>query len=216
MKYIKIMLFIPVIITTAFFDPYADRGGDGKSRYNDGKYQEAEKSYNEAEGYLPSKKDIPDLAFNKGDARFKLGDYDGAVEYYKQALGSQNKDVQKKALFNIGNAYVKKEDKSAAADAYMAALRIDPKYMNAKKNLELLYRKDNDKNKSKDDRKKEDKENNKKSNDKAQGQSGDQKKQSAMSKDQIKNMMQMMKDKPVLRQRKDDGKSIFGGNEKTW
>ena len=215
MKNIRMLMLLPVLFTAAFFDPYADRVNEGNGSFNDGKYQDAEKHYAEAEGYLPSKKDMPDLAFNKGDARFKMEDYDGAIEYYKQALGSQNKDVQKKALFNIGNAYVKKEDKSAAADAYMAALRIDPAYANAKKNLELLYKKEDKKDKDRNDQKKDGKDK-KNDADKKDGSGKDQKKQQAMSKDQIKNMMQMMKDKPVRRQRKDDGKNMFNGNEKPW
>ena len=147
------VIAVLAFLFAAFLDPFADRVGEGNKAYNDGKYQQAEKAYSEAEGYLPSKKDAPDLAFNKGDARFKLEDYDGAIDFYKQAIDSENRDVQKKALFNIGNAYAKKGDKVSAADAYMAALRIDPKYEKAKKNLENLYRKDDKKDQNKDQNK---------------------------------------------------------------
>ncbi|MGL4370720.1 MAG: tetratricopeptide repeat protein, partial [Spirochaetota bacterium] len=205
------------LFCAAFLDPFADRVGEGNSRYNDGKYQEAGRAYDEAQKYLPSRKDEPDLAFNKGDARFKCGDYDGAIDFYKQAVDSENKDVQKKALFNIGNAYEKKGDKVSAADAYLSALRIDPKYDRAKKNLENLYRKDKE-----DKDKKNEKGKDQQKDDKGSGKDKNQQEQKAKSRpvssDQMKALMQMMKDKPVRRQKKEEkGQSMFGGgNEKPW
>ena len=198
----------------AFFDPYADRVTQGNSEYNDGKFADAEKSYNDAGNYLPSAKDAAELSFNKGNARYRSGDYEGAVELYKAALASEKKDVQKKALFNMGNAFVKKGDKMSAADAYLAALKIDPAYMNAKKNLEALYRKDKNDDKNKDQNK-DDKQkgNDQKQNEKSDSSGGAK---SSMNKDQIKNLLQMMKDKPVRRQKNDEGKGLFGGHDKPW
>jgi tetratricopeptide (TPR) repeat protein len=217
---LKICAVLSICLFAAFLDPYADRVEDGNSRYNGNKFAEAEKSYNEAENYLPSKSDAADLAFNRGDARFRLDDYDGAIELYKAALASEKKDVQKKALFNIGNAFVKKGDKLSAADAYLSALRIDPDYENAKKNLEALYRKDTDKDKNKDQNKKDDKREQQKDRErKDKGDKGGSKGQQSrsMNGDQLKNLLNMMKDKPVRRQKKDDSNGVFGGgNDKPW
>ena len=200
-------------LCAAFFDPYADRVNQGNSEYNDGKFSDAEKSYNDAGKYLPSAKDAAELSFNKGNARFRSGDYDGAVELYKAALASEKKDVQKKALFNMGNAFAKKGDKLSAADAYLAAMKIDPSYMNAKKNLEALYRKDKNDDKNKDENK-NDKQSGSDKNQNGKNDSGGAK--SSMNKDQIKNLLQMMKDKPVRRQKNDEGKGLFGGHDKPW
>jgi tetratricopeptide (TPR) repeat protein len=210
-----------IILCAAFFDPYADRVNEGNSSYNDGKFSEAEKYYNEAEQYLPSKRDAAELAFNKGNARFGAGDYDGAIEFYKAALASEKKNVQKKALFNMGNAFAKKGDKASAADAYLSALRIDPSYMNAKKNLEALYRKDkkddkNDKQKDKDQNKDKNKNQDQKQ-DQNQGKDKQDQAAKGMNKDQIKSLLQMMKDKPVRRQKNDEEKGLLGGgHEKPW
>lgn len=208
-----------VILCAAFLDPYADRVNDGNANYNDGKFSEAGKSYDEAERYLPSKRDAAELAFNKGDARFGAGDYDGAVEFYKAALSSEKKDVQKKALFNMGNAFAKKGDKPSAADAYLSALRIDPSYVNAKKNLEALYRKDknDDKNDKQKDKDKNQKQNQDQQQNKNQGKDRQDQAAKGMNKDQIKSLLQMMKDKPVRRQKNDEDKGLLGGgHEKPW
>ena len=218
---VRIAMLCVIFVFAAFFDPYADRVSQGNTDYNDGKFADAEKSYDDAGRYLPSKRDAAELAFNKGNARFKSGDYDGAIELYKAALASEQTDVQKKALFNMGNAFAKKGDKSSAADAYLAALRIDPGYMNAKKNLEALYRSDKKDDKNKDQEKKQ---NDKKNDgDKKQGgkKQGGKDNRSAgqknMNKDQIKGLLQMMKDKPVRRQKNDEDKGILGGgHEKPW
>jgi tetratricopeptide (TPR) repeat protein len=68
------------------------------------------------------------------------GDYDGALDHFRGALRSGDRETQKKALFNAGNAYMKKGDFRAAAGAYMDALKIDPEYAPAKKNLEYMLR----------------------------------------------------------------------------
>ena len=103
----------------------------------------------------------------------------------------------------------------------LAALRIDPGYMNAKKTLEALYRSDKKDDKNKDQEKNQ---NDKKNDgDKKQGgkKQGGKDNRSAgqknMNKDQIKGLLQMMKDKPVRRQKNDEDKGILGGgHEKPW
>jgi tetratricopeptide (TPR) repeat protein len=195
----KKILFILVLIFPAFLDPFADRVNSGNDSYSQGNFPAAEKSYKEAEEYLPSKKMAPDLAFNMGDVRFKQGDFDGAIDFYRKALESQDRDVQKKALLNIGNAYLKKNDKKAAADAYMAALKIDPNYDKAKKNLEYIYKKKNDDKKDGQDQQKGGSGKN----------SAPQKDQSQQKKSldsgQLDRMMEMMKKKPLRRENKKGG-----------
>jgi tetratricopeptide (TPR) repeat protein len=197
----KKILFILVLIFPAFLDPFADRVTSGNSNYGEGNFPAAEKSYKEAEQYLPSKKTAPDLAFNMGDARYKQGDFDGAIDYYRKALESQDRNVQKKALLNIGNAYLQKNDKKAAADAYMAALKIDPNYEKAKKNLEYIYKKQNQ-----DKQNGQNQQQQQGGNDKSgsQGKGQPQQKKSLDS-GQLDRMMEMMKKKPLRRENKKGG-----------
>jgi tetratricopeptide (TPR) repeat protein len=196
----KKILFILILIFPAFLDPFADRVNSGNDNYSQGNFPAAEKRYKEAEEYLPLKKMAPDLAFNMGDARFKQGDFDGAIDYYRKALESQDKNVQKKALLNIGNAYLQKNDKKAAADAYMAALKLDPNYEKAKKNLEYIYKKKKDDKQDGQNQQQPDKNGKNKSQQKDQPQ---QKK--SLDSGQLDRMMEMMKKKPLRRENKKGG-----------
>ena len=80
------------------------------------------------------------LDFNKGDAHYQLGNYDIAADKFKSSISSENPDIQKKALFNMGNAYLKQKKYKEAAESYIKALEIDPNYDKAKKNLEYLLK----------------------------------------------------------------------------
>ncbi len=128
------MLFI------SWIDPYRDEVREGNRRFDGGDYSGAEDRYRAAERYAPRERDRNRLRFNHGDARYMQGDYDGALDHFRGALRSGDRETQKKALFNAGNAYMKKGDFRAAAGAYMDALKIDPEYAPAKKNLEYMLR----------------------------------------------------------------------------
>jgi tetratricopeptide (TPR) repeat protein len=206
----KKILFILVLIFPAFLDPFADRVNAGNDSYKQGNFPAAEKSYKEAEEYLPSKKMAPDLAFNMGDARFKQGDFDGAIDYYRKALESQDKNVQKKALLNIGNAYLQKNDKKSAADAYMAALKIDPNYARAKNNLEYIYKK------KKDDKQDGQNQQQQSSGGKDSSKGKDQSQQKkTLDSGQLDRMMEMMKKKPLRRENKKGGR-FDSQRDKPW
>ncbi len=228
LKLKKYRFLIPVavlFIFGAWLDPYADAVTSGNNQYNDKKYPQADKDYKKAEKYLPSKKDRSKLAFNRGAAKYMQGEYDEALEYYKQALKSDDKEIQKKAMFNLGNTYQKKGETRSAVESYINALKIDPAYKAAKKNLEYLLmdkkedkKKDQnkkDKNNKSDNKNKEKKQNkdNKeknKDNQKKKNQpdnSNQQKSKTGLNKEQVKNLLQRMKNKPVRRQK---GKNAEG------
>jgi len=137
---------LPVLVLAAcmlfisWIDPYRDEVREGNRRFDGGDYSGAEDRYRVAERYAPRERDRDRLRFNHGDARYMQGDYDGALDHFRGALRSGDRETQKKALFNAGNAYMKKGDFRAAAGAYMDALKIDPEYAPAKKNLEYMLR----------------------------------------------------------------------------
>lgn len=133
-----IAAFLACLLFVSWIDPFADEVREGNRLYESGDYRGAEERYRVAERYAPREKDRDRLRFNRGDARYMQGDLDGALEHFRGALGSGDDETQKKALFNAGNVYLKKGDYRAAAGAYIDALKIDPEYAPAKKNLEYL------------------------------------------------------------------------------
>src|SRR5258706_12060369 len=63
---------------------------------------------------------------NRGIASFRLGDNDGAIQDFDQAIKLDPK--QAKAFNNRGNAYTVKGDYEKAFRDYGRAIELDPKY----------------------------------------------------------------------------------------
>jgi Ca-activated chloride channel family protein len=222
------LAIIPILfLYIGWLDPYADAVSEGNKKFQEKKYSEADVFYKKAEEYLPHENDRAALAFNRGNAHYMQENYDQAIEFYKQSLKSDQKDIQKKALFNLGNSYYKKGDINSAVAAYKNALNIDPAYEPVKKNLEYLLkpRQNNDKkknqtqgDKSQDNKKdKQQKEGQQSPTDKKQEKSpnGSGQSKTGLNRDQIKNLLQQMKHKPVRRQ-KGSGKDGTRVLEHAW
>ena len=137
----RVIIFLLCMIHISWLDPYRDRVSDGNTYFHDKKYEDAKKSYKSAEDYAPGTKDKQRLSFNKGDADYMIGDYDNAITNFQKSIQSGDKDVQKKAFFNIGNAYMKQGKYKEAIQSFINALKIDPDYENAKKNIEYILKK---------------------------------------------------------------------------
>ncbi|PKL39802.1 MAG: hypothetical protein CVV44_06155 [Spirochaetae bacterium HGW-Spirochaetae-1] len=222
-----IILCLLVLQTAAWLDPYRDRVDRGNSLFHEKKYAEAGKEYREAENYAPGESDKKKLAFNKGNADYMSGDMESALANYKKALQSDDPDVQKKAFLNMGNTYLKMGNNREAVDAYINALKIDPRYEKAKKNIEYMLKKKEKDKQDKQDKKsgdgndqknkndKNEKDQDKKNQDKNQDKKNDsQKAGQRMNKEQIRNMLESMQKKPVQRQKgsNDDQRHL----EKNW
>jgi Ca-activated chloride channel family protein len=215
---IVITLLLSVFLT-AWLDPFRDEVSEGNKKYHEKKYPEAEEKYKNASNYAPGEKDRKKLRFNQGDASYMKGEHDTAIENFKNALQSEDRDVQKKAFFNMGNTYLKKGDIDGAVNSFISALKIDPDYAPAKKNIEYIMNRKKNSEKDETNKKKSDSDNKGKSekdkNESGKDDKGDKNRKSAnMSKEQIMNIMNSMKDKPVRRERgKKDGERFL---EKNW
>jgi Ca-activated chloride channel homolog len=205
----KFITILAVILFSAWIDPFKDAVEKGNKSYNSGNAKEALEYYSEAEKHAPDDKSKTILDFNKGSAHYKLGNYDRASEKFQNSISSEDPEIQKKALFNKGNSFVKEKKYKEAVESYIKALEIDPSYEKAKKNLEYLLKKQNDKNQDK--------------NENSDGQPKDAKGNKNKDKNadkksmkgiQAKNLLESMKNKPVRKQKgKGDGTKYL---EKYW
>ncbi|MBP7584421.1 MAG: tetratricopeptide repeat protein [Spirochaetes bacterium] len=225
MKKIIITLNLCLIIAcVAWLDPYRDRVSEGNAQFHQKKYDEARKGYNAAEKYAPGEAEKKKLRFNHGGARYMQGDFEGSADEFREALKSGDRDVQKKALFNMGNAFLKKGDVEQAVSAYMGALAVDPSYLPAKKNIEYLLKKKEPPKDGRQDQQQKGGDNDDKKDKNRQGKQGDDTKdkggqdkgqaQAKMSKEQLKSILESMKNSPVRRQRGKSGGEMI--REKSW
>ncbi|KIM05133.1 MAG: hypothetical protein KN64_05005 [Sulfurovum sp. AS07-7] len=91
--------------------------------------------------------------YNQGNAYYKAGQFDKAIESYQKAKGI-NEEARR--LYNIGNTYFRKDDMANAIKNYESALKVEPNDKDTKRNLEIAKRKQQQKNRD-DKNKKQDK-----------------------------------------------------------
>jgi len=126
--------------------------------------------YDEAEKLLP---DSPQIAYNRGVAQYRKGDYEKATELFTKALATRDLSLDAKARFNLGNcAYASalkmQSDLPKAIDKlgeaivrYREALEANPDDMDARANIEraqLLIKDLIDKEKQRQEQEKQQKE----------------------------------------------------------
>ncbi len=123
-------------------DPGGNRVEEGVKLFEEKKFQESEAKFKEAEPYFS---DDSRLKFNQADSDFQLGKYKDAIEKNNAVIEDPKigKETKAKALYNNGNAYFKLKDLKSAQKFYEETLSVNPDHEGAKKNLELLHKKQN-------------------------------------------------------------------------
>ena len=109
----------------------------GNQLFEQGKFQEAEKAYLEAQADMPGR---AELSYNLGNALIKQKRYDQALQSLRQAIAQGNKGLQASSWYNAGNALFEMGSFQDSAQAYVQALRLSPADRDAKHNLELALR----------------------------------------------------------------------------
>ncbi len=109
----------------------------GMRQYRAQRYDDAASSFTRALAVDPGN---ATLAYNRGTALYRAGDFDGAEEALGQAAKVGESDLRRDATYNLGNARFRAEDFQGAVEAYRQVLREDPTDGDARYNLELAQR----------------------------------------------------------------------------
>jgi len=107
---------------------------EGNALYEAKQYPEALKKYTEAQLEAP---DSPQLHYNLGNVLFRQGEVEKAREEYRRALAAADATLNPRAIYNLGNTFLSQQQYKEAVDAYQRTLKLSPKDMDAKRNLEL-------------------------------------------------------------------------------
>ncbi len=124
----------------------------GVDAYQQGKFEDAYKEFQEILKSHPQSRAEDELQFDSGTAAYKLKDYNKALESFSQALLTPDTGLQSKGHYNLGNTLYqrgemqKNEDKKLsdwnnALDHYEQTLKLDPHNKEAKDNYEYVKRK---------------------------------------------------------------------------
>lgn len=111
----------------------------GDRFYNQQEYTAAEDAYRNAGTKNPND---PKAAYNTGNALYRQGRYDDAVQFFDKAQKTtQNSGEKADALHNLGNSYLKQEKFKEASEAYENSLRLRPGDPESKMNLQYVKQK---------------------------------------------------------------------------
>src|SRR5688572_1242240 len=105
----------------------------GNQKYMEGKYDEAEKEYNNA---LNIQNNLTEGVFNLGDVAYQKKDYEGAAKQFETAaMLAKDNPLKAKAYHNLGNTYLDAAQYGKSIEAYKNALRHNPNDLDTKYNL---------------------------------------------------------------------------------
>ena len=130
-----ILLLILTLMGFSFLDPVARKNEEGNRLFEKGEYEEALKRYQEAQVEDP---ESPYLHFNAGDAFYKMGDFEAAMQEFGRALNGKDASLQAGTYYNLGNTFFRQQKLQEAAEAYKKSLELRPDDLDAKINLELV------------------------------------------------------------------------------
>jgi Ca-activated chloride channel homolog len=125
-------------LPSAWAESVASKNAEGNRLFSQGKFQDAEKAYLDAEVKSPGR---PELLYNLGNSLIKQRKYDQALQSLREAIAKADKGLQESSWYNIGNALFEISRYSEAAQAYVQALRLNTADADAKHNLELALKK---------------------------------------------------------------------------
>jgi Ca-activated chloride channel family protein len=115
-------------------ESHASKNNKGNRLFDQGQFEEAEKAYIAAQGGGPGK---PEILYNLGNSLIKQKKYQEGVRSLAQSMEKGDKNIKEKGWYNTGNALFSMGNYKEAADAFIRTLKLDPRDMDAKHNLEL-------------------------------------------------------------------------------
>ena len=146
-----VTVYLSLFTCSAFAESSAGIVKNANKLYKNKKYDNSLKEYNEA---LTKSPDSSIINFNIGAAQYKKGDYEKAISSFTKALTSENRKLEAKVNYNIGNCKYKqaalKENTDLASavsllrdslDYYKRAIELDEGGKDAKFNHEFVEKK---------------------------------------------------------------------------
>src|SRR5213080_789547 len=124
----------------------------GIDAYQQGKFEDAYKEFQETLKSHPQSRAEDKLQFDSGTAAYKLKDYNKALESFSQALLTPDTGLQTKGHYNLGNTLFQRGEMQKADDKKLSdwtnaldhneqTLKLDPQNKEAKENYEYVKKK---------------------------------------------------------------------------
>lgn len=156
MRNIVILLLLTFVSLSAVAQKESTNVKKGNEKYKKSDYLNAEVDYRRALGLNIQSFEA---RFNLGDAMYKQGKYQDAIQAYSQSVGlTKDKLKLASAQHNIGNAHIQLKEYDKSVEAYKQALLLNPKDNDTRYNLacaQALLRKQKQKEQQKEEQQQE-------------------------------------------------------------
>jgi Ca-activated chloride channel family protein len=116
----------------------ASKNREGNRLFAQGKYEDAERAYLDAQVNSPGR---PEILYNLGNSLIKQNKCEQGIQALRQSMSKGNDAIKESSWFNTGNALFLMGNYRDSAQAFIQALRLNPADMDAKHNLELALKK---------------------------------------------------------------------------
>lgn len=139
----KQILYLLIILPCVFNSAFAQKEvrkqlREGNKLYKQEKYTESEIAYRKS---LEKNTRSVESAYNLGNALYKQGKLQEAMEQYQAAAGgAKNKMTVAKAMHNIGNVFMNNKEYDKSVMAYKQSLIINPHDNETRYNLALAQK----------------------------------------------------------------------------
>ncbi len=132
-KFVLIILLMMSISSLYFAQSKRSLINDGVELYKNNKFSDAEVNFKKG---LEKDAELFQGHFNLGDAYYKQGRYDEAIQSFKNSLTlTENKNDRAKIYHNIGNSFLKSQKFPESIEAYKNSLKLNPDDLETKYNL---------------------------------------------------------------------------------
>ena len=109
----------------------------GMDLFNNGNYKEAAEYYS---SILKERGEDNAASFNLGASQYYMEDNVSALKMFEQALGSKDRMLQSKALYNMARILQDQNELDKSLSLYKKSLELNPSDIDSKINYELLKR----------------------------------------------------------------------------
>ena len=109
----------------------------GMDLFNSGNYKEAAEYYS---SILKKRSEDSAASFNLGASQYYMEDNVSALKRFEQVLGSEDRMLQSKALYNMARILQDQNELDKSLSLYKKSLELNPNDIDSKINYELLKR----------------------------------------------------------------------------
>lgn len=123
MKYIIMIMVLMLAAGSIYSQPAQKLIREGNSKFQDGKYKEAEIDYRKALEKTPSSLKA---TYNLGNSQYKQQNYKESTSTFERIASDPKSKNLAQVYHNLGNSYLQNKQYKESIEAYKKALRLNP------------------------------------------------------------------------------------------